>query len=105
MTYEELLPVLIQNYGISVIPAKPRRPPYPKGYDINATCEYHRGVEGHSMENCKALKDKVQSLIYTDPIKFRELVSGHQEHSDKGLTRGSFHSLLFMNAFIYECTF
>ena len=80
MTYGELLPVLIQNYGISVIPAKPRRPPYPRGYDVNATCEYHGGVEGHSVENCKALKDKVQSLIYADPIKFRELVSGHQEH-------------------------
>ena len=80
MTYGELLPVLIQNYGISVIPAKPRRPPYPRGYDVNATCEYHGGVGGHSVENCKALKDKVQSLIYADPIKFRELVIGHQEH-------------------------
>ena len=80
MTYGELLPVLIQNYGISVIPAKPRRPPYPRGYDVNATCEYHRGVGGHSVENCKALKEKVQSLIYTDPIKFRELVGGYQKH-------------------------
>ena len=80
MTYGELLLVLIQNYGIFVIPAKPRRPPYPRGYDVNATCEYHGGVGGHSVRNCKALKDKVQSLIYTDPIKLRELVSGHQEH-------------------------
>ena len=44
MSYGELLPVLIQNYGISVIPARPRRPPYPKGYDFNAICEYHEGV-------------------------------------------------------------
>ena len=47
MTYGELLPVLIQNYGIFVIPAKPRRPPYPRGYDVNATREYHGGVGGH----------------------------------------------------------
>ena len=80
MTYEELLPVLIQNYGISVIPAKPRRPPYPRGHDVNATYEYHGRVKGHSVENCKALKDKVQSLIYANPIKFKELVGGHQEH-------------------------
>ena len=80
MSYEELLPILIQNYGIFVIPARPRRPLYPKGYDVNAICEYHRGVEGHYVENCTAFKDKVQSLIYADPIKFRELVSGHQEH-------------------------
>ena len=80
MSYGELLPILVQNYGISIIPARPRRPPYPKRYDVNAICEYHGGVGGHSVENCKALKDKVQSLIYADPIKFRELVSGHQEH-------------------------
>ena len=30
MSYTELLPILIQNYGISVIPARPRRPSYPK---------------------------------------------------------------------------
>ena len=80
MSYTELLPILIQNYGISVILARPRRPPYPKGYDVNARYEYHGGVGGHSVENCTVFKDKVQSLIYADSIKFRELVSGHQEH-------------------------
>ena len=77
MSYEKLLPILIQNYGIFAILARPRRPPYPKGYDVNAICEYHGGVRGHSVENCTAFKDKVQSLIYADPIKFRELVSDH----------------------------
>ena len=79
MTYRELLPVLIQNYGIFVTPARPRRSPYPKRYDVNAICEYHGGVGGHSVENCTAFKNKVQSLIYADLIKFRDLVSGHQE--------------------------
>ena len=59
MSYGELLPVLIQNYGISVILAMPRRLPYPKGYDVNAICEYHGGVGGHSVENCTTFKDKV----------------------------------------------
>ena len=80
MSYEKLLLVLIQNYGIFVIPVRPRRPPYSKGYDINAICEYHGGVGGHSVENCKASTDKIQCLIYADPIKFKELVSGHQQH-------------------------
>ena len=80
MSYGELFPILIQNYVIFVIPARPRRPLYPKGYDINARCEYHGGVRGHFTENCKTFKEKVQSLIDTDPTKFRELVSGHQEH-------------------------
>ena len=78
MSYRELLPLLIQNYGIFVILARPRRPPYPKGYDVNAKCEYHRGVGGHSMENCTVFKDKVQALIDVDPTKFKEMVSGHQ---------------------------
>ena len=80
MSYTELLPILIQNYGISAIPARPRRPPYPKKYDVNAKCEYHGGVGGHSMENCMAFKDKVQSLINADPAKFRRLVNGHQKY-------------------------
>ena len=79
MSYTELLPILIQNYGISAIPARLRRPPYPKKHDVNAKCEYHGGVRGHSIENCMTFKDKVQSLINADPIKFRELVDGHQE--------------------------
>ena len=77
MTYGELLAVLIQNYGISFVPARPRRPPYPKRYDVNAKCEYHGGVGGHFVENCMAFKDKVQSLINADPTKFRELINGH----------------------------
>ena len=79
MSYGELLPILVQNYGISIILARPRRPPYPKGYDVNDRCEYHRGVGGHSVENCTAFKDKVQSLINADPTKFRELINGHQK--------------------------
>ena len=80
MSYGELLPVLVQNYGIFVIPARPRRPPYPKEDDINVRCEYHGGVRGHSTEDCTTFKDKVQSLINANPIKFRELIDGHQEH-------------------------
>ena len=77
MTYRELIRVLIQNYGILVIPTRPRRPPYPKRFDINAKCEYHGGVGGHSIEDCTTFKDKVQALIDANLTKFRELVNGH----------------------------
>ena len=80
MSYTELLPILIQNYEISVIPARPRRPPYPKKYDVNAKCEYHGGVGGHFVENCIAFKDKVQSLINVNLAKFKGLVNGPQKH-------------------------
>ena len=77
MSYRELLPILIPNYGISIIPARPIRPPYPKRYDVNAKCEYHGGVGEHYVENCTAFKDKVQSLINADPTRFKDLVNGH----------------------------
>ena len=80
MSYTKLLPILIQNYGISSIPARPKRPPNPKKYDVNAKCEYHEGIGGHSVENCTAFKEKVQSLINADPVKFGGLVNGHQKH-------------------------
>ena len=79
MTYGELFPVLIQNYGIPIIPTRFRRPPYPKRYDVNAKCEYHEGVGRHSVENCTTFKDKVQALIDANPTKFKELVNGHQK--------------------------
>ena len=80
ISYTKLLSILIQNYGISAIPARPRRPPYPKKHDVSAKYEYHGGVRGHSTENCMTFKDKVQSLINADPVKFRRLVNSHQKH-------------------------
>lgn len=35
----------------------------PPEYDANAHCEFHSGAPGHTIENCKALKFKVQDLI------------------------------------------
>ncbi|XP_027337245.1 uncharacterized protein LOC113850932 [Abrus precatorius] len=51
---------------------KPVEPPYPRGYDPNAKCEYHVGGIGHSMENCRALKFKVQDLINVKWLDFKE---------------------------------
>lgn len=42
----------------------------PLGYDVNACCEFHSGAPGHSIENCKALKYKVQDLIDSKAITF-----------------------------------
>ena len=47
-------------------------PPYPKGYDPNAKCDYHARAIGHSTENCKALKYKVQELINAKWLNFKE---------------------------------
>ncbi|XP_073221270.1 uncharacterized protein [Cicer arietinum] len=47
-------------------------PPYPKGYDSNAVCDYHSGAVGHSTENCLALKFKVHDLLKAGWLNFKE---------------------------------
>ncbi|KAH1228435.1 hypothetical protein GmHk_10G028425 [Glycine max] len=47
-------------------------PPFPKWYDPNATCKYHGGVPGHSVEKCLALKYKVQHLMDVGWLTFQE---------------------------------
>ena len=59
VSYAQLLPMLVQKYKIPIIPTKPRKPPYPKWYNLSARCEYHGGVQGHSTESCTPLKNKV----------------------------------------------
>ena len=78
VSYAQLLPLLVQKYKIPIIPAKPRKPPYPEWYDFNVRCEYHGGVQGHSTERCTSFKDKVQALIDANPAKFQELLRSLQ---------------------------
>jgi len=72
MTYTELLPDLLHNALVTVCPTKPVRPPYPKHYDPDARCDYHRGDIRHSTEQCMTLKYKVQSLIESGLLCFKE---------------------------------
>ncbi|KAH1254260.1 hypothetical protein GmHk_04G010734 [Glycine max] len=72
MTYEDLFSSLITNHLAVVTPEKVLQPPFPKWYDPNATCKYHGGVPGHSVEKCLALKYKVQHLIDVGWLTFQE---------------------------------
>ena len=72
VSYSELLPQLIAESLIVPFPLPPTQPPYPKGYDANATCEYHAGTIGHSTENCYGLKHRVQDLIEAKRLVFKE---------------------------------
>ena len=45
---------------------------FPKWYNPSATCTYHGGTPGHSVEQCLALKSKVQSLIEAGWLNFQE---------------------------------
>ncbi|XP_028220332.1 uncharacterized protein LOC114401964 [Glycine soja] len=72
MTYGELLPSLIANQLVVVVPRKIFQSPFPKWYNPSATFAYHGGTPGHSIEQCLALKSKVQSLIEAGWFTFQE---------------------------------
>ncbi|KAL5148598.1 hypothetical protein HKD37_13G035618 [Glycine soja] len=72
VSYANLLPYLLNNAMVAIIPAKVPQPPFFRGYNSNATCAYHGGVLGYSIEHCMTLKHKVQSLIDAGWLKFKE---------------------------------
>jgi len=72
MPYVDLLPSLITNQMAVVNPGKIYQSPFPRWYNPNATCAYHVGVPGHSIEQCVAFKHKVQSLIDAGWLTFQE---------------------------------
>ncbi|KAK2423098.1 hypothetical protein QL285_033575 [Trifolium repens] len=70
--YEELLPYLVNNGMVAPIASLPRNPPFPAWYDPKAKCAYHVDAEGHSTDNCRAFKNKVQELIDKKLLTFKE---------------------------------
>ena len=72
VSYANLLPYLLNNAMVSIIPTKIPQPPFFRGYNPNVTCAYHGGVPGHSIEHCMTLKHKVQSLIDASWLRFEE---------------------------------
>ncbi|KAK2449436.1 hypothetical protein QL285_008633 [Trifolium repens] len=72
VSYEELLPYLVNNGMVAPIAALPRNPPFPAWYDPKAKCAYHADAEGHSTDNCRAFKNKVQELIDKKLLSFKE---------------------------------
>ncbi|XP_058784564.1 uncharacterized protein LOC131659375 [Vicia villosa] len=73
MTYTELWPALIHKSLIAPRPTKAPTPPFSKGYNPNAKCAFHSGVVGHSIEDCWVLKEKVQDLIESKMLTFRDI--------------------------------
>ena len=72
MPYADLLPYLLNNAMAVISPAKTPQPSFPRQYNLNVTYAYHGGVSGHSIEHCRTLKHKVQSLIDAGWLKFEE---------------------------------
>ncbi|RDY02449.1 hypothetical protein CR513_14082, partial [Mucuna pruriens] len=48
MPYTELLPLLLEQKLVEIIPLKLVEPPYPRSYDPNTRCDYHGVAVGHA---------------------------------------------------------
>ncbi|KAJ9175648.1 hypothetical protein P3X46_014185 [Hevea brasiliensis] len=54
----EIYRYLVGINQIVPVPLDPIQPPYPRWYDATARCEYHGGAQGHSTDNCGALRGR-----------------------------------------------
>ncbi|KAK2399704.1 hypothetical protein QL285_049490 [Trifolium repens] len=70
--YSNLFPHLVHIRMVIPRALKPMTAPFPAWYDLKAKCEFHSGAEGHTIENCKAFKHKVQALIDQKLLTFKE---------------------------------
>ncbi|KAK2422265.1 hypothetical protein QL285_032811 [Trifolium repens] len=72
VSYSQLLPYLVHNGMVTPEALRPRTAPFPVWYDTKAKCAYHADAEGHSTDNCRAFKNKVQELIEQKLLTFKE---------------------------------
>ncbi|KAL5159284.1 Dynein heavy chain [Glycine soja] len=72
VSYANFLPYLLDNAMVAITPARVPQPPFFRGDDSNATCAYHGGVLGHSIEHCMTSKRKGGPLG-TSILTFRGL--------------------------------
>ena len=73
MTYSQLWPYLVSSKAIEPRPTQPKTSNFPAGYNPNVKCDFHSGVAGHSIEDCKVLKEKVQDLIDKKVLTFADV--------------------------------
>ena len=80
MSYAQLLPQLLANRLVQSHELGPPPNPLPRGYNINAHCEFHSGAPGHTIENCIAFKCKVQDLLDGKAISFNPVSPNTQNN-------------------------
>ncbi|KAL4289959.1 hypothetical protein GQ457_14G015190 [Hibiscus cannabinus] len=64
--------MLIDNKLVTPVRSVPKKPPFPKGYDFRARCDYHLGSSGHTTENCGFLRNKVREFIEMGVLSFED---------------------------------
>ncbi|GKV43644.1 hypothetical protein SLEP1_g50907 [Rubroshorea leprosula] len=63
LSYTEVFQQLVATGLVTPVPMVPVKSPFPTWYNPEARCEYHSGGVGHDLENCLALRHRVQDLI------------------------------------------
>ncbi|KAK9991399.1 hypothetical protein SO802_026384 [Lithocarpus litseifolius] len=63
--------------------------PLPLGFDSSKKCKHHFGAEGHTLEECFQLKNRVQDLIDKKLIQFDNaaapnIITNHLPHPQEG---------------------
>jgi len=89
-----LLPDLLRNALVALCPAKVVQQSYPRYYDANAKCEYHSGEIGHSTENCRTLKYKVQSMLDSKWLTFQEQKPSVEKNPLSGHTSSTMNAIM-----------
>ena len=75
MSYAQLLPQFLSGQLVQRRELAPPPAELPRGYDVNACCEFHSGAPGHSIENYRDLKYKVQDLLDAKELSFAPMGS------------------------------
>jgi hypothetical protein len=72
MPCSQFLSYLVHNGTLTPKALKPTIASFPAWYDPKAKCDFHLGAEGHTIDNCKAFKRKVQELVDQKLLTFKE---------------------------------
>uniref|UniRef100_A0A2N9IAZ7 Retrotransposon gag domain-containing protein n=1 Tax=Fagus sylvatica TaxID=28930 RepID=A0A2N9IAZ7_FAGSY len=67
----QLYTLLVKKKMITPVSQRTRIGPQPKDYNKDLTCEYHQGEVGHTVENCRVLRHRIQDLLDQGVLKFR----------------------------------
>jgi hypothetical protein len=67
----QLYTLLVKKKMITPVGQRTRIGPQPKDYTKDLTCEYHQGEVGHTVENCRVLRHRIQDLLDQGVLKFR----------------------------------
>uniref|UniRef100_A0A2N9H505 Uncharacterized protein n=1 Tax=Fagus sylvatica TaxID=28930 RepID=A0A2N9H505_FAGSY len=59
----QLYTLLVKKKMITPVSQRTRIGPQPKDYNKDLTCEYHQGEVGHTVENCRVLRHRIQDLL------------------------------------------